>query len=140
MIHLSRRAKLLMATLLLLVLGTGAAAAVQGMPDPPEPMDVAEPQQLVQASGQVTLLRAHDVGTGYGPPSDFIDVEVVIRLNSRPNQAMGFQLREDGNRPLRQGMLDLLRDAFNHGWTVTIDYELAAGDSNGVIRRVWLTK
>jgi hypothetical protein len=95
---------------------------------------------LRQASGIITLLRVHDVGTGYGPPSDFIDVEVVIQLDTTPGKAFGFQLRDDANRPVRQGMLDLLRDAFNNNWTVTVDYSIDPGKNNGVIMRVWLTK
>jgi hypothetical protein len=27
-------------------------------------------------TGRITFLRAHDVGTGFGPPDDFIDVEI----------------------------------------------------------------
>jgi hypothetical protein len=95
---------------------------------------------ILQASGKVTLLRVHDVGTKYGPPTDQIDVEVVIQLNSQPGKAFGFRLRNDFNQPVRQGMLGLLQDAFNHGWTVTIDYDITSGKKNGVIRRVWLTK
>ena len=95
---------------------------------------------LLESSGKLTFLRVHDVGTGFGPPSDFIDVEVVIKLDTRPNNAFGFQLRNDNNRPARAGMLDLLRDAFNHNWTVLIDYNLDVGKTNGVIIRTALTK
>jgi hypothetical protein len=94
----------------------------------------------INAVGKLAWLRAHDVGTGFGAPSDFIDVEVVIGLNSEQNKAFGFQLRNDGNRVARQGMLDLLRDAFNHNWNVNIDYDINPGKANGVIMRVWLTK
>ena len=95
---------------------------------------------ILQASGRITLLRVHDVGTGYGPPTDWIDVEVIIKLDNQPGKAFGFQLRDDGNYPLRQGMLDLLRDAFNNNWPVTIDYDIDPGKNHGIIRRVWLTK
>jgi hypothetical protein len=94
----------------------------------------------LEASGKLTLLRVHDVGTRYGPPTDVIDVEVVIWLDSQPGKAFGFQLRNDGNRPARQGMLDLLRDGFEHNWNVTIDYDIDPGKNNGVMIRVWLTK
>jgi hypothetical protein len=76
----------------------------------------------VNATGKVTLLRVHDVGTGYGPPTDFIDVEVVLWLDTQPGEAFGFQLRNDQNLAARQGMLDLLRDALANNWTVSIDY------------------
>lgn len=95
---------------------------------------------LQQTSGKLNFLRVHDVGTGYGPATDKINVEVVVQLDGKPGYAFGFQLRNDQNRPVRQGMLDLLRDAFNNNWDVTIDYEIANGNKNGIIRRIWLTK
>jgi hypothetical protein len=95
---------------------------------------------LLGSSGRLTFLRVHDVGTGFGPPSDFIDVEVVVKLDSKPSNAFGFQLRNDNNRPARAGMLDLLRDAFNHNWVVAIDYNLDTGKTNGIIIRTALTK
>ena len=95
---------------------------------------------LLQSTGKLTFLRVHDVGTAFGPPTDRIDVEVVMKVSSQPDRAMGFQLRNDGNRPARQGMLDLLRDAFNHNWNVTVDYNLDTGRKNGVAIRVALTK
>ncbi len=95
----------------------------------------------VNASGKVALLRVHDLGTGYGPPSDFIDVEAVIWLDSQPGKAFGFQLRNDQNLPARQGMLDILRDAFNNNWNVSIDYIVAPGHTNNfVLIRAWITK
>jgi hypothetical protein len=95
---------------------------------------------ILQSSGRLTFLRVHDVGTGWGPNQDHLDVEAIIKLDSRPENAFGFQLRNDGNRPARQGMLDLLRDAFNHNWRVTIDYDIEEGKKNGRLFRVWLTK
>jgi hypothetical protein len=95
---------------------------------------------LLQSSGKVSFLRVHEVGSGFGPPTDQIDVEVVFRLDSQPDRAMGFQLRNDGNRPVRQGMLDLLRDAFAHQSTAVVDFDLDAGKNNGVAIRVALRK
>ncbi len=95
---------------------------------------------LIQSTGNITFLRVHDVGTGFGPPSDAIDVEVVIQINTRPGDSFGFQLRDDANRAARQGMLDLLRDAFANNWTVTIDYNIDPPKKNGVIIRVAVQK
>jgi hypothetical protein len=96
----------------------------------------------VQKQGKVTLLRVHDLGTRYGPPTDEIDAEVVIWLSTTQaqNEAYGFQLRNDNNGPSRKGMLNILRDAFNLNWTVTTDVDLPDGKKNGIIRRVWITK
>jgi hypothetical protein len=94
--------------------------------------------ERLNTSGRITLLRVHDVGTAYGPSSDQIDVEVVIQLDSEPGKAFGFQLRDDANKSTREGMLSLLRDAFNNNRTVNIDYDITPGKKNGVIVRVWL--
>ena len=98
------------------------------------------PRDLRQATGRVTMLRVHDVGTKYGPASDQIDVEVVIKLSTQTGKAFGFKLRDDNNAPARQGMLSLLRDAFANNYNTTIDYEIDPGKNNGVIIRVWLTR
>ncbi|RNL84165.1 hypothetical protein [Halostreptopolyspora alba] len=95
---------------------------------------------LLQSTGKLTFLRVHDRGTGFGPPDDHIDVEAVVQLDSRPGESFGFQMRDDRELPARQGMLDLLRDAFNNGWTTTLDYRIDSGDNNGVIIRVALRK
>jgi photosystem II stability/assembly factor-like uncharacterized protein len=90
---------------------------------------------LLAAEGNVTLLRVHDVGTGFGPPTDFIDVEVVIALDSLPGRFFGFQLRADANRDAHRHMLNLLRDAFKRERRVRIDY-FRTGVRNGRVIRV----
>ena len=94
----------------------------------------------VNARGRLTLLRVHDVGTAFGPANDRIDVEVVITLDSEPGKAFGFQLRNDSKLPARQGMLDLLRDAYATNSPVSIDYTIAPGKRNGIIIRTWLSR
>ena len=102
--------------------------------------------ELLNATGKVTLLRVHDVGTKYRPPADQIDVEVVFWLDSQPGRAFGFQLRNDNNQSTRQGMLSLLTAAFNNNWTVSTDYlrkspnDIVRDPKNGVALRVWVTK
>jgi hypothetical protein len=98
--------------------------------------------KLLASQGKLTFLRVHEVGSAFGPPSDRIDAEVIARLDSVPDRGLGFQLREDGNRPVRQGMLDLLRDAFENDTTTRIEYELDedAGKKNGIIIRVILLR
>jgi hypothetical protein len=96
--------------------------------------------QILAASGKLTLLRVHDAGTGFGPPTDFIDVEVVIGLDSQPGKFFGFQLRNNANRNAHRDMLNRLRYAFKNNRTVTIDYRSKAGKTNFVLFRVYLSK
>jgi hypothetical protein len=91
--------------------------------------------EIVAVEGQITLLRVHDVGTGYGPPADFLDAEVIVQLDSRPSQAFGFQLRSDGEEAARNGMLDVLRMAFNTDTPVRIEF-IDTGSINAVMIRV----
>jgi hypothetical protein len=95
---------------------------------------------LLNTAGRLTLLRVHDRGTRYGPPGDQLDAEVVVWLDTEPGRAFGLRLRNDAQRPAHAGMLDLLRDGWNHGWTVNLDYEIDPGKDNGMILRVWLTR
>jgi len=95
---------------------------------------------LLQRSGKLTFLRVHELGTGYGPNNDFIEGEVVAKIDSEPSVAFGFELRDDSGGPAHQGMLSLLRDAFENGWEVTVDYDLEPGRSNGALIRVALIR
>jgi hypothetical protein len=95
---------------------------------------------LKNSQGKLTFLRAHDVGTGWGPPSDQLDVEVVFMLNSVPQGAFGFQLRTDANQPVREAMVGLLRDAYVNNFTVSVDYFIDPGKHNGRAFRIALVR
>jgi hypothetical protein len=95
---------------------------------------------LQAANGKVTFLRAHELGTKFGPADDQIDVEAVVKLDTHPDLAFGFEMRDDNRGPAHRAMFDLLRDAFQSGARVTIDYNITDLKHNGVIVRVALSK
>jgi hypothetical protein len=95
---------------------------------------------LLEKTGKLVFLRAHDLGTGYGPPNDALDVEAVFILNAIGDGAYGFQLRNDNNLPARQAMFSLLRDAFVNNLPVTADYLIDPGKKNGMAIRVALIR
>lgn len=95
---------------------------------------------LLEKTGKIVFLRAHDLGTGYGPPNDQLDVEAVFILNTLSDGAQGFQLRNDANFPARQAMFSLLRDAFVNNLPVTTDFLIDTGKKNGIAIRVALTR
>ncbi len=102
-----------------------------------------EAAQLNQTSGKVTLLRINSpsgIGSGYGSKQDFIDGEVIIKLDSHPGSAYGFQLRNNGERPVHEAMFALLQDAYKNNWKITIDYLINPGKKNGAIQRIWVAK
>lgn len=95
---------------------------------------------LLEKTGKIVFLRAHDLGTGYGPPNDQLDVEAVFIIHALGDGAYGFQLRNDDNLPARQAMFSLLRDAFVHNLTVIADYLIEPGRINGTAIRVALIR
>jgi hypothetical protein len=102
----------------------------------PLPPDWEFPRRSLQAAeGLITLLRVHDPGTGYGPPDDFTDAEVIVWLDTQPEKAFALRLRDDSRRPSAEGMLSILRDAFNHSRRVRIEF-VRTGCRIGEIVRV----
>ncbi|MEO8053135.1 MAG: hypothetical protein ABI833_22235 [Acidobacteriota bacterium] len=95
---------------------------------------------MLEKTGKIVFLRAHDLGTAFGPPNDQLDVEAVFILNAIGDGAFGFQLRNDNKLPARQAMFSLLRDAFVNNLTVTADFLIDPGKKNGVAIRVALTR
>lgn len=94
--------------------------------------------ELRTAIGKLAFLRVHELGSGFGPPSDFIDVEVVIGIKGAQG-GFGCTLRNDNNHFAHQGMLDLLRDIFNSDTVAEVEYFVDPGEFgkvNGIIHRV----
>jgi hypothetical protein len=90
---------------------------------------------LIETVGCIIFLRAHELGSGYGKPPNFLDCEVIVLLAEEPYRAFGFQLRADQEQPTRQQMLDLLRAAFIADRPIRIDY-VKTGPRVGEIIRV----
>ncbi|MFZ0613305.1 MAG: hypothetical protein WAM73_13795 [Desulfobacterales bacterium] len=95
------------------------------------------PTQIKGKTGKLSYLRAHNRGSGWGPPNDFLDSEVIVRFENDSSTAYGIQLRNDENLPAAQAMFVLLQDAFNANEPVTIDYYEEAGRKNHRLFRVW---
>ncbi|MEZ5292810.1 MAG: hypothetical protein R2745_17140 [Vicinamibacterales bacterium] len=91
---------------------------------------------LQAAVGRITLLRVHDVGTGFGPPEDRLDGEVVVFLDSQPEKAFGFRLRTGADRPVAEGMLGVLRDAFNANRVVRLEFTRTGCRTAHIVRVV----
>lgn len=102
----------------------------------PFPPDWDYPANSLQvAVGKITLLRAHDMGTGYGPPDDELDAEVIVTLDTEPEKAFGFKLRTGDDRADAEAKLAALRDAFNNNRRVRLEF-LRTGCRTGQIVRV----
>jgi photosystem II stability/assembly factor-like uncharacterized protein len=102
----------------------------------PIPPDWDYPMNSLQtAVGLITLLRVHDLQTGFGPPDDQLDAEVIVLLDTEPEKAFGFKLRADADRADANGKLKVLRDAFNQNRRVRLEF-VRTGCRTGKIVRV----
>jgi hypothetical protein len=90
---------------------------------------------VIETVGQITFLRAHELGSGFGKAPNFLDCEVIVRLAQDPLRSFGFKLRADSNQPTRTDMFDLLRSAFIAGRPIRLDY-VTTGPRAGEIIRV----
>ena len=91
--------------------------------------------QVLRVSGRLTLLRVHEVGTGYGPAIDPIEGELIVSLDSTPGSAFGYPLRADNKETVGRAMLDELRNAFRRSSTVHLEYQ-PTGPRNARLLRV----
>ena len=96
--------------------------------------------QVEATTGKVTLLRINRVGGSYGPASDKLDAEVIIKMSSKPDYAFGFQLRKDNDEITHQAMLTVLRESYNSDRNVKIEYTREGSKKNLFIIRVILEK
>ena len=85
--------------------------------------------------GLITFLRAHELGSGYGKPPNFLNCEVIVLLAEEPLRSFGFKLRADAERPARWEMFELLRSAFAADSPIRLDY-VKTGPGAGEIIRV----
>jgi hypothetical protein len=91
--------------------------------------------QRLSATGTPILLRAHELKSGFGPSTDYLDVEAIVQLDTEPGRFFGLELRGDTNEATNRGMFDQLRDAFNAARPITVEYD-RTGPRNGRIIRV----
>jgi len=98
-------------------------------------------------SGKVTLLHINDINYTYGPKDDNLDADVIVTLDSVPDMAFGFKLRQNDHKWVAQGMLQLLMEAYRNNWVVNISYheywyknDPNKKRKNNNIERIWVKK
>jgi hypothetical protein len=104
----------------------------------------AKAARFLYSTGHLLLLRvAEPSHNGWGGgETNPITAEVVFKLDSLPVKSFGFALTNDASGPARQGMLDLLRDAFVHDLRVRVEYDelVQPPNQNSMAFRVWLVR
>jgi hypothetical protein len=89
------------------------------------------------ASGHVNFLRVNE--GGYGPPDDFLNLEVIFKLDTQPGRAFGFSLKPDADEPAHEGALSLLLAALEQDLNMTIDFEQELNRANSRAFRFAIT-
>jgi len=92
---------------------------------------------IQSGSGHVSFLRINE--GGFGPPEDFLDLEVIFKLDTQPGRAFGFSLRSDADEPAHEGALSLLIAALENDLDLTIDYEQVLNRANSRAFRFAIT-
>jgi dienelactone hydrolase len=82
----------------------------------------------------ISMLRAHRVGGGYGPPSDFIDAEIITQLNERPDETFGFQLRNDQTYTASYAMFQHLRSTLANRSQIRLGYQWSGPTVREIVR------
>jgi hypothetical protein len=108
----------------------------KGQQQPP----AAEEQKLLAMTGKITFLRVNDVGTGYGPASDKIDAEAIVKLDTAPDRAFGLTLRNDESFASHQKIFEIMQDAFDNDRVISIDFLSTPPQKNGIIVGATITK
>jgi len=93
--------------------------------------------KIQRKTGRIKHLRVHEEGTKYGPPSDQIDAEVIVRFANDDSRAYGLPLKNNNKLPAAQAMFALLQDAFNSKTPVTIEYVEREQRNHHLLFRVW---
>ena len=89
---------------------------------------------ILRAAGRVTFLRIQEVGSGWGSGANFLDVELVVRLDSQPEYAFGLQLRPGSQEYAALGAVDHLRRSMRRNSVIDIDYRRTGFRSGTIIR------
>jgi hypothetical protein len=96
--------------------------------------------EIHQITGKLTYLLVRDAR----PLNDFLDVELIVGLDTAPITRFGFKFGAGGIGGIKEiihhSMMDILRDAFNNNWQVTLDYIFDPTGRDGIIKQVQIGK
>jgi hypothetical protein len=91
--------------------------------------------RIQAVEGVVKLIRLNEVGSGYGPHFDRLDMELILAVDSYPDLVIGLPMRGGPAEAVHWSMLTSLRAAFRRGSRVRLEY-LTLGAHVGELRRV----
>lgn len=85
---------------------------------------------IIKTKGRVTMIRVHAKNTGYGSSKYQLNEDAVLTLDSDPGVVLGVDLNTRDGRE----MFDMLREAFQDGTAITVEYRAVNAIGGRIIR------
>jgi len=126
---------MLLAVLPVMLLLNTAVAVADVNPD----MDSHARGASIVTTGKITSIRAQIEGLEYGGKNDFLDAEILVKLDSAPEMTFGYRYHENPSPSLAL-MADLLKEAYLRDLPVKILHTQLPQKKNQTIIWVELSK
>lgn len=125
----------LLAALPVILLISSSVAIADVNPD----MDSHARGASIVTTGKITSIRAQIEGLEFGHKEDFLDAEILVRLDSAPEMTFGYRYHENASPSLAL-MADLLKEAYFRGVPVKLFHTQLPQKKNQTIIWVELSK
>lgn len=102
-------------------------------------MDAHARGASIATTGKITSIRAQVEGLEFGDKGDFLDAEVLVKLDTAPDMTLGYRYHEK-HSPSLALMADLLKEAYLNDLPVTIFHTQLPKKMNQTIIWVELSK
>ena len=115
--------------------GSPSGFALTGIPASADTVDVdvdtgwSPGRGIEAATGRVARLRVHEHERYH-----HLDADVVVELDSRPDEAFGFPLRADADGPANERIFARLRDAVTSGSAIRLEFDRSGAALRRIIR------
>lgn len=86
--------------------------------------------EIINTKGRIKMIRVHAKDSGYGPSKYKLNEDAIVTLDSNPGSVFGIDLNtRDGIE-----MFNMLREAFEDGTTITVEYKAVNAIGGRIIR------
>ena len=94
--------------------------------------------QIRAETGTVAQVRVQELGDRYGPHTDLIKAELIVKLTNSP-MAFGLGLVDDNTLSAHKASLNVLREAFKTNSRVRVEFSVNGPTTGRIIRVVRVT-
>jgi len=92
-------------------------------------------------SGKVSLIYVQELGKNYKVLGHPVYTEAVFKLSTKPNIWFHFHLRNDQESLVNQAYFDILRDAYNNNYTVSVLADISTSKpADTSVMALWISR